>query len=63
MKTLLLLPSLYNWTLGWLETALWAITALVIIIFVIYKVRQGKHKKDRNQRIRNTEEEKLTKDK
>lgn len=55
---LILLQDIGRWTDGWIAYSLYGIVVIAIFIFVNYKVRRGKQRKRRNERIRKEDMEK-----
>lgn len=55
---ILLLQDIGRWTDGWIAYSLYGIVVIAIFVFVIYKVRKGKERKRKNERIRKEDIEK-----
>ena len=55
---ILLLQDIGRWTDGWIAYSLYGIVVIAIFVFIIYKVRKGKERKRKNERIRKEDIEK-----
>lgn len=55
---IILLQDIGRWTDGWVAYSLYGIVVIAIAVFLIYKIRKGKDRKRRNERIRKEDIEK-----
>jgi len=57
-QNILLFQDIGRWTEGWVAYSLYGIVVIAIAVFLIYKVRKGKERKRRNERMRKEDIEK-----